>query len=136
MNFLKSIFSFNDSSRDTKPSLKLSPKVLAVKERIDARRKKEEKAAREQSRLDFQLNGHQTNAYSLDKNSITVHEEIIRLEKKASYTHSDRLTADSEIFANSRFNQRDNKIEHEAQRGFVAPELRLPDSAYVVAELA
>lgn len=134
MNFLSSIFASKGAKKEVKTNLKLTPEVLAVKARIEARRKKEEQAAREQNKIDQFYIGNQNHLSKPLHHSITVQEEIRILEKRAGYAHNDRLTADSEIFANSRMDVWQNSIALEDPPETIMPDFEFPEAIVVTAK--
>jgi hypothetical protein len=128
MNFLGKLFGSNGAAKKTKSSLKLTPEVLAVKERIAARKEKEEKAHEAQLRRERLTNGGQTNTKSNNHHSAAIREEIRRLEKRAVVSHNDRLEANSEMMANSKLDLWYNTIVPEAPPETIAPDMVIPES--------
>lgn len=128
MSFLNKLLNINGSSKKAKSSLKLTPEVLAVKERIAARKEKEEKALEAQRRRERLTGGGQSDRVSANHQSSSIKEEVRRLEKRAIQGHSDRLTANSEIMANSKLDLWYNTIGPEDPPDTIAPDMRIPES--------
>lgn len=128
MNFLKKLFNIGSSSKKPKSSIKLTPEVLAAKARIAARKEKEEKEFAEQERKERLLNVQGISQRMPSKQSLYVQEEVRRLEKRAVYAHNDKLSANSEMIANSRMDFWNNTIAREEPPDTIAPDMLIPES--------
>lgn len=122
MDFLKKLFNIGGGSKKTKNELKLTPKVLAARERIEARKEQEDKEQEDAIRRERLMGGQQSKVRSRSK-KITIDEEIRRLERRAERAHNDKLTA------NSTMDFWHSTIAREDPPDTIFPDMVIPDAS-------